>query len=184
MSNIKINSISLNSSKGEWAYTGSELIKEENKAFLDEVVSLGEGKGIPFTFKKGEVCTVPSWDDVIIIKRIVSFHNQEYPVLSMYVESNFRGDIEVPLSIFRRVPAFESDQKLLFEKFPLSEQLASSQLGDLGRIKVLVGTKFTVAGELKLLRQTFTQTPQGYVRDDEETVRTKGLTVTCYQVAA
>lgn len=184
MSYIKIDSISLNSSKGEWVFTGADLAKEENQAFLDDISSLGEGKGIPFTFKKGEVCTVPSWDDVIIVKRIVTFHKEEYPVLSMYVESNFRGNIEIPLSIFRRVPAFESDQKLLFEKFPLSEQLASSQLGDLGRIKVLVGTKFTVAGELKLLRQTFTQTPQGYVRDDEETVRTKNLLITCYQVSA
>jgi len=183
MSNIKRDSITLNTSKNEWALTGADLLKEENQGFLDEVCSLGEGKGIPFTFKKDEVITFDPFEETILVKRTVTFRDEDYAVLNVLAESNFRRTIEIPLSIFRRIPALEEDRKKLFDKFPLSEELAQGQLGDLGRIKILAGSTIEVSGVFMMLRQTFTRDANGrFTRDSEEVVKTKGEYLTCYQV--
>lgn len=182
MSNIKINSISLNSSKNEWALTGADLMKDENKAFYDEVVSLGEGKGIPFAFKDNETVTFPPFEEMIFVKRMTEFHGKEYALLYVYGVSDLRNDVEVPLSIFRRVPGIEADRIAFFSKSALTEQLAQSQLGDLGRARILSSNRVKVDPGKKYLRQTFTVTPQGTTRDSEEIIRKKGETLTCYKV--
>ena len=184
MAITKFDSLSINSSKGEWALKGVDLLKEENSAYLAEIQSLGEGKGIPFSFKEGEVITFPAFEEMGFVKRTVTFKEKDYAVLSVLAESNFRKDIEVPLSIFRRLPAFDEDRKVLFDKAPLTEELLQSQLGDLGRAKLLAGTKVKIAKEYRFLRQTFSSTPQGFVRDGEETIKAKGEYVVCYKTVA
>ena len=182
MATAKFNNVSVNNSKGEWVLTGADLLKEENSAYLEEIQSLGEGKGVPFSFKENEVITFPKFEEMGFIKRIVTFKEKDYPVLSILAESNFRKEVEIPLSIFRRNPAFDEDRKVLFDKAPLTEELLQSQLGDLGRAKILSEKKVKISKEYIFLRQTFTATPKGFVRDGEEVIKTKGEKITCYKV--
>ena len=183
MSNVKINSISINASKHEWALTGAQLVEDSNKAFYEEIVSLGEGKGIAFAFKANEHVTFPKFEEMIFVKRTTTFHGKEYALLYVYGSSDFRGDVEVPLSIFRRVPGLEEDQAAFFKDSPLTEQLAQSQLGDLGRARILSDHTIVVDEGKKYLRQTFTTTPQSTTRDSEEIIRKKKETLTCYRVS-
>lgn len=183
MATIAISTLNLNTTANEWALTGADLLKEENVTFLEELQACGDGKGDMLRLKAGEQLSFDPFEETIFVKRMVTFREKDYPTLAIVAHSSFQGDIELPMSYFRRLPAFEEDRAKLYDGHPLTERLAQASIGDLGRARLLIqSSTVTVETVTKLFRQTFTTSGGKSVRDDEDTVRKKGETITCYQV--
>lgn len=183
MANITVTSLNLNASKNEWSMSGADLLKDENLQYLEELQECGDGKGDMLRLKETEVLTFDPFEETTFIKRVVLFRGKEYPTLSIIAHSNFQQDIELPMSYFRRLPAFEEDKLKMYEGHPITERLAQASIGDFGRARILIERKSVKIDKiLKLLKQTFTSVGGTSKRDDEAIVREKGETITIYQV--
>ena len=135
--------------------------KEENpnaETEWDDLFAIGEGKGIPFEFKEGEMITFRPYEENDLIVRISKLNGKEYKLLSVIAESNIRGEVEVPLSIFRRIPALEEDRQRLVRDYSLTENLLQNNLSDLGRLSILGGHTVQICSVLQLAKVMFKST--------------------------
>lgn len=163
MSNVsdrRIKSVALKD--GEKTFFIGALLadKEANKSNpdyvsdLDELQSIGQGKGLPFEFVDGEVITFDKFEDCVIVVRHSEFQGKIYSMLSVIADSNKRGkDLEVPMAIFRRVPALQEEYDWLVNDSPLNERLTRSTLSDLNRLFTLAGHKLSVNGSKYCAKQ-------------------------------
>lgn len=164
MSNVIHRLQSVAVKEGEEVFNIGQLLAEKkansnNADFiskLDELMSIGQGKGLAFEFITGEIITFDKFEDSVIAVRYSELNGKKYPMLSVVADSSIRGkDLEIPLSIFRRVPALEEDRATLVKDCPLNEKLMRSSLSDLKRLEELAGKKLSVDKALRLAKVTF-----------------------------
>ena len=155
MANVKIDNLALK--KGEYAMVVGDILaaKAKGSSEFDDLFAIGEGKGVPFEFKVKEEIQFSKFEEAPIIVRISKLNGKEYKLLSTIATSNLRGEIEVPMSIFRRVPALPEDLQKLIEGHPLTEELLQNNLGDFARFQMVSGHKILVTNALKLTKITF-----------------------------
>ena len=155
MANVKIDNLALK--KGEYAMMVGDILtaKANGSSEFDDLFAIGEGKGIPFEFKENEEIVFSKFEQAPIIVRISKLNGKEYKLLSTIAASNLRGDIEIPMSIFRRVPAFPEDLQKLIEGHTLTEELLQNNIGDFTRLQTVSGHKVCVIKALKLTKVTF-----------------------------
>jgi len=136
--------------------------KEANKSnpdfvsALDELYAIGQGKGLPFEFLDGETITIDPFDQCVIVVRHSELNGKVYSMLSVIVDSDMRGeDLEVPLSIFRRVPELAEDRAWLVEDSPINEKMLRQNLSDLSRLLLIAGHKLSVNASKRVARADF-----------------------------
>ena len=165
MSNVsdrRISSVALK--EGEKTFFIGTLLqeKEANKSNpdfvsqLDELYAIGQGKGLPFEFLDGEVITFDKFDQCVIVVRHSELNGKTYSMLSVVADSDKRGkDLEIPLSIFRRVPELSEERAWLVEASPLNERMLRQNLSDLSRLLMLAGNKLSIDSSRKVARADF-----------------------------
>jgi len=150
---------------------------------VSELFGIGEGKGIPFEFKENETISFDKFEDLPLIVRVVKIGSKEYKVLSTEGNSNLRGDIEVPLAIFRRTPALQEDVEKLVNKYPLSETLLTNSMGDITRMQLLSSKKILIEHVLYLPKITFVSVNGKVEKEDTTQIPPeKRKTMRFYQV--
>ena len=103
----------------------------------------------------------------MVAVRYAELNGKKYPMLSVLADSSIRGkDLEIPLSIFRRVPALVEDRTLLVKDHPLNEKLLRASLGDLKRLEELSGKKLSVDTPMYLAKVSFKNVNGKNVRVD------------------
>lgn len=123
---------------------------------LDELQSMGQGKGLPFEFLDGEEITFDKFEECVIVVRHSELDGKKYPMLSVVADSNKRGkDLEIPLSIFRRVPILPEEREWLLKESPLNEKMIRNSLGDLARLMLVAGAKLVINEMKKCAKQAF-----------------------------
>ena len=114
-------------------FTKEEILKDP------DLLSLGENRGIPFSFIEGEILTMPEIMKYTV--RTYTLRGETRKSLQFLALSNLRDVIEVPVSIFCRVPSLESERAQLFvEENALGKKLAE-QMPDIRRADVLCAKK-------------------------------------------
>lgn len=149
MSNLtNMHGILVDTSRGEAVYTATELeniLKDpEQKDLADELEKIGSGKGIPFEPKLDEVFTVPPKSKVLFVKRVVTLNTKNYPILYMICKSDKRGEVEFPISIFRRLPILQKDMDELLVDNPLGAEMLKNGMNDIKRGGLCIGHMFQV----------------------------------------
>lgn len=164
MSNVSKRLASVALKEGEKAYSIGTLLAEkeanssnpEFTSVLDELMGIGQGKGIAFEFASGEIITFDKFEESAIIVRNAELNGKTYPILSVIADSSIRGnDLEIPLSIFRRVPALMEDRIRLVAEHPLTEKLLRNSMGDLMRLRELSGHRVSIDSAMSLAKTTF-----------------------------
>lgn len=175
MSNVSRRLQAVAVKEGESVFNIGQLLaeKEANKdnteftSKLDELMSIGQGKGIAFEFVTGEVITFDSFEDSVIVVRYTELNGKKYAMLSVVADSSVRGkDLEIPISIFRRVPALVEDRATVVKDHSLNEKLMRSSLSDLKRLEELAGKKLSVDNALYLAKVSFKNVNGRNVRVD------------------
>lgn len=171
--------------EGEKVFNIGELLKlkDQGDAEIDELFALGEGKGLPFEFKEGEIVEFPKFEECDLIVRISKLNGKEYKLLSTIATSNMRGEIEVPISIFRRTPAIEADRKRLVEGSALTEQLLQNNLSDIARLQIVSSKSLIVSAALRMAKVMFKLVSGRTERVDVESLpETERKSMLFYQV--
>lgn len=154
--NVKIQNVALK--PGEAMITIGNLLakKEAGEATeFEDIFTIGEGKGVPFEFKESEEITFDKIEELLLVVRVSRLNGKDYKMLSILGMSNLRGQVEVPVSIFRRVPALAKDRDLLVENFPLTEKFLQNNLSDFARVLSLAGMKILICKVLNLAKVLF-----------------------------
>lgn len=127
------------------------MVSLSNEAALKELESIGQNKGLAFSFKEDEIITFPSLaEGAVAPKQWKDKAKKTQRSLMGLCHSTQRGGIfEVPLAAFRRVP-IESERVDLYEGNALGEMLAQSNLSDIDRYKLLCGKTIKVTSVEKL----------------------------------
>lgn len=149
MSNLtNMHGILVDTSRGEAVYTATELeniLKDPEQVKLaEELEKLGSGKGIPFELNLDEVFTVPPKSRALFVKRVVTLNTKDYPILYMVCKSDKRGEVEFPISIFRRLPILQKDMDDLLIDNPLGAEMLKNGMNDLKRGGLCIGHSFQV----------------------------------------
>lgn len=165
MSNVsdrRIKSVALKD--GEKTFFIGALLadKEANKSNpdyvsdLDELYTIGQGKGLPFEFVDGEVITFDKFEESVIVVRHSELNGKIYSMLSVIADSNKRGkDLEVPMAIFRRVPELPEERNWLTNDSSLNEKMLRASMSDLARLFLLAGNKISVDEAKKCAKRDF-----------------------------
>ena len=149
MSNLtNMHGILVDTSRGEAVYTATELEKilndPEQVKLANELEKIGSGKGIPFELKLDEVFTVPPKSKVLFVKRVITLSSNNYPILYVICKSDKRGEVEFPISIFRRLPILQKDMDELLVDNPLGAEMLKNGMNDLKRGGLCIGHSFQV----------------------------------------
>lgn len=116
-----------------------------NEAALKEFESIGQNKGLAFSFRDGEIITFPPLADAAVsAKQWKDKAKKTQRSLTGLAHSESRGQFDVPLAAFRRVPIESERGQLYDEDNVLGETLAQSNLSDIERYKLLVGKTIRV----------------------------------------
>ena len=94
-------------------------------------------KGLPFEFYDGEHFTLPKKDKIKIWGREEEINKKKYKRLYTAIKSDRQGFIEVPISIFRRMPALKEEQDNLKEGNKIGAPLLNC-MSDVKRLELLV----------------------------------------------
>ena len=94
-------------------------------------------KGIPFEFFDMERFMLPKKDKIKIWGREEEINKKKYKMLYTGIKSDRQGFIEVPISIFRRIPALKDEQELLKTDNEVGAPLLN-KMPDIKRIELLV----------------------------------------------
>lgn len=94
-------------------------------------------KGLPFEFFDGEHFTLPKKDKIKIWGREEEINKKKYKMLYTAIKSDRQGFIEVPISIFRRMPALKEEQDLLKTGNDIGAPLLN-RMSDIKRLELLV----------------------------------------------
>ena len=177
MSNLtNMHGILVDTSRGEAVYTATELEKilndPEQVKLANELEKIGSGKGIPFELKLDEVFTVPPKSKVLFVKRVITLSSNNYPILYMICKSDKRGEVEFPISIFRRLPILQKDMDELLIDNPLGAEMLKNGMNDLKRGGLCIGHSFQVTYAQRLPKR------------DWKTVNGKPTAVTAAEVEA
>jgi hypothetical protein len=140
-------------------------------------------KGVPFSFFNGEIINLPKKNDVRIWGRTTRIGKKHFPMLYTAVHSNRRGWIEVPISIFRRVPSLKEEIEVLSQDNEIGISLIP-QMPDIKRIEILsniVGErKFTVT-EVPLHKNGFDPDKNKPILDDPKAEEKDRVSLICYR---
>lgn len=111
-----------------------------NAKALETLEQIGVDNGLVFFFRDGEIITFPDEKDAYVL----SLKYKDFPYISGVAVSDIMGQVEIPISQFRRVPA-DIDQPVLYdEDNKLGEYLARRGMSDLSRYRHLLGKKVKV----------------------------------------
>ena len=181
--------------EGEKTFLIGNLLqeKEANKSNpdfvspLDELYAIGQGKGLPFEFVPGEVITFDKFEECVIVVRHSELNDKIYSMLSVICDSDKRGnDLEVPLSIFRRVPELAEDRSWLIEESPLNEKMLRQNMSDLANLAMLAGGKLSIDSSKRVAKAAFRTENGKIVRLKEKDILALPVEdrkmFTCYKV--
>lgn len=127
-----------------WAKKAN-AISLSNQDALKALETIGQNKGLAFSFKDDEVITFPSIEEAAVsVKQWKDKSGKTQRNLTGLAHSDLRGQFEVPLAAFRRVPIEEERAELYNEDNVLGETLAQSNLSDIERYKLLCGKTIRV----------------------------------------
>lgn len=140
-------------------------------------------KGVPFSFFNGEIINLPKRENVRIWGRTTKIGKKRFPMLYTAVNSNRRGWIEVPISIFRRVPSLKEEIEILSQDNEIGVSLIP-QMPDVKRIDILSNIvderKFTVT-EIPLHKNGFDPDKNKPILDDPKAKEEDRVSLVCYR---
>lgn len=93
-------------------------------------------RGIPFEFFDNEIIQLPKRENIRVWGRTEIISKKPYKMLYTSIKSDRQGYIEVPLSIFRRIPALKEEIELLKQDNVLGAPLLS-KMPDIKRLETL-----------------------------------------------
>lgn len=123
-----------------------QIVKREGYIALDNAKALetlnqiGVDQGLFFFFRDGEIITFPDEKDAYVL----SLKYKNFPYISGVAVSNIMGQVEIPMSQFRRIPADVDRAALFDESNKLGEHLARQGMSDISRYRHLLGKKIKV----------------------------------------
>lgn len=121
------------------------MVSLSNEAELAKLELIGQNKGLAFSFRDEEIIEFPALADAAVsVKTWKDKAKKTQSSLYGMAHSAVRGQFDVPLAAFRRVPIEEERAQLYDEDNVLGETLAQSNLSDIERYKLLVGKTIKV----------------------------------------
>lgn len=121
-------------SRHEVIFTLEEL--KNNPELMEEWSDVGD-KGIPFAWYNNEIFELPKPEEIRVWGRTVKINKKSYKMLFTVVISDHQGAVEVPISIFRRIPALPEEIEILKTENSIGAPLLN-QMPDLKRFETLV----------------------------------------------
>lgn len=138
-----------------WTKKASYVALSDENA-LKQFESIGQNKGLVFSFKEGETVTFPSAEDACVSpKSWKDKSGKTQRSLNCMAHSDLRGQFDFPIAALRRVPVEEDRARLFGDDNTLGEALAQSNLSDLERYRSLLGKTIRVSEVLKLRTPEF-----------------------------
>lgn len=107
---------------------------------MDAIWKSGESIGLSFRFDDGDIIEFPERSEMNIDVRDIKIRGKECKQLFISVYTQMKGDIWVPMSVFRTMPT-EKDLEKFYEVSPISKVLLDPAkcVNDLDRIEFLCG---------------------------------------------
>jgi hypothetical protein len=124
----------INNVRHDVIFTLNEL--KENPELAAEWSEVGD-KGIPFAWYNNELFELPKPEEIRVWGREVKINKKSYKMLFTCLISDHQGAVEVPISIFRRIPALPEEIAVLKEGNEIGMPLLN-QMPDLKRFELLV----------------------------------------------
>ena len=138
-----------------WTKKASYVSLSDENA-LKQFESVGQNKGLVFSFKEGEIITFPSAEDACVSpKSWKDKSGKTQRSLNCMAHSDLRGQFDFPIAALRRVPIEEDRARLFGDDNTMGESLAQSNLSDLERYRSLLGKTIRVSEVLKLRTPEF-----------------------------
>lgn len=140
-------------------------------------------RGIPFEFFDNEIICLPKHDDIRVWGRTEIISKKPYKMLYTSIESDRQGFVEVPLSIFRRIPALKEEIELLKQDNVLGAPLLS-KMPDIKRLELLsqlAGENPIVVREVLLHRNGWDSDNNKPIRDDASKPENERWHIVCHR---
>ena len=140
-------------------------------------------KGIAFSFYNGETFTLPEASKIRIWGREEKIGKKKYPILYTALKCSIQGWMEVPISIFRRIPSLKEELALLKVDNGIGVQLIP-RMPDIKRMEKLisiVGDKSVVVNECLLHKDDFDQDKNKPIKDDASLEEKDRVPLMCYK---
>lgn len=169
-----------NNVRHEVMFTLNELMS--NPELAAEWAEVGD-KGAPFAWFEGEQFTLPAEEDIRIWGRTQKINKKPYKILYTCLLSDRQGAVEVPISIFRRIPALPQEIEILKKDNAIGAPLLS-QMPDLKRFETLVLLaigKTVIVNSVKLHKNGWDVDNNKPILDSEELEEKDRHPLVCYR---
>lgn len=170
----------IDNARAEVVFTLQEL--KDNPELAAEWADTGD-KGIPFSWYTNEKFSLPNPEDLKIWGRTQKINKKSYKMLYTALVSDKQGIVEVPISIFRRIPALPEEIEILKTDNEVGAPLLV-QMPDLKRFEMLVaivGASNVQVTPVRLHKNGWDSTNNKPILDDPEKEEKDRYTLVCYR---